>query len=342
MGEISIIIPFYNAQEYLESCTDSLKKQTYPYFRAYFIDDGSTDDSVQRLKDFTDDRFIILRQQHMGVSAARNLGLKHSDGDWLSFMDVDDELMPNYLEELIKAAKNNQVDVVLCNFWERYSGGKMKRVLLPWDNTVIGQTEIQDILIPRMIGVKHDADAILGFVWRTFMTRSFWESTGIRFDEKISRAEDQIFLLTIYNQAERICILKECLYIYHKSTISTMNLFDSAAREHFEVYHSAIESFLKTEGLFSKNLARYQANRSYGYTTMISNLARNPDFIDSYQQCRHLREQFLLEACDYKSNGYLSWLRKLSLWMLEQKMYLLLLILYKIKEKIRVRNFLRL
>lgn len=89
---ISIIIPFYNAEKYIDRCVKSLQKQTYENFEAIFIDDGSTDNSLGLVKKYKDCRFRVFHQENKGVSAARNLGLSKVTGKYIAFMDVDDEL----------------------------------------------------------------------------------------------------------------------------------------------------------------------------------------------------------------------------------------------------------
>jgi len=105
MPKISVIIPTYNRLELLKRSIDSIFNQTYKDFELIVVDDGSTD----KTKEFclNDNRIIYLHQENQGVSAARNSGIKISKGEWITFLDSDDEWLPNKLEKQMEYAKNN-------------------------------------------------------------------------------------------------------------------------------------------------------------------------------------------------------------------------------------------
>lgn len=140
---VSIIIPFYNAEKYIDVCIQTLQQQTYRNFEALFIDDGSTDETVNKIKRCGDERFKVLQQKHKGVSAARNLGLEHIKGDYIAFMDIDDEVEPEYLKQFVEDIEIKEVDIVLCNYVEVYTDKKRKIVELPWKNEIINKYDIQ-------------------------------------------------------------------------------------------------------------------------------------------------------------------------------------------------------
>lgn len=105
---ISIILPTFNRSSYLERSIESVLAQTYPSFHLYVVDDGSTDESnviIQRY--LTDKRVHLLHQENKGVSAARNLGIKTSQSDWVCFIDSDDEWLPQKLEKQIEFSQKN-------------------------------------------------------------------------------------------------------------------------------------------------------------------------------------------------------------------------------------------
>jgi len=103
--KVSIIIPVYNAEKYLEECINSAMNQTYPDIEIIVVDDGSTDRSPEILKKYTNKIKIITKKQG-GVASARNAGIKIATGDWIKLLDNDDVLYPNAVEDLIKEARN--------------------------------------------------------------------------------------------------------------------------------------------------------------------------------------------------------------------------------------------
>ena len=104
---ISIIIPIYNVESYLRKCLDSIIEQSFPYFELLLINDGSTDASTQICQEYVekDDRIRYFEKENGGVSSARNFGIKHSRGEYITFIDSDDWIEPNYLEILYKTIK---------------------------------------------------------------------------------------------------------------------------------------------------------------------------------------------------------------------------------------------
>ena len=102
---ISIIVPIYNVEDYLRECLDSIQKQTYPNFECIMINDGSTDNSKQIAEEYlVDSRFKLINQSNQGLSSARNTGIKHlnADSSFVSFVDSDDYIYPDFLETLIE------------------------------------------------------------------------------------------------------------------------------------------------------------------------------------------------------------------------------------------------
>ena len=334
-GLISIIIPFYNGCSFVDSCVASLMKQTYPHFEAIFIDDGSTDDTAKQIMQYNDKRFVLLHQEKRGVSAARNVGLNHATGKYIAFMDIDDELEQDFLLSQVTAADMHNADVVLSNYVKVFPDGREERPKLPWDNHLLTKEEVLDRLIPESIWKKDGA--IMGAIWRCMMSRTFWDKNKIYFNENVTIAEDLLFLLALYNRSERIYINSEFLYRYLVRQSSTVNSFRLGSLEKNLQFHGIFVNTLKTEGMYEKNISRYQSNKAAMYTAELSNYSRNPQLFQSRVLVRKLREELVKEPFDWRDCD-LSKGRLLSLWMLEHKMYSLLLILYRVKEWGRLRK----
>lgn len=116
---ISIIIPIYNVESYLRKCLDSIMEQSFSCFELLLINDGSTDASAQICQEYVekDDRIRYFEKENGGVSSARNFGIKHSSGEYITFIDSDDWVEPNYLEILYKAMKEQDADIVVTNYY---------------------------------------------------------------------------------------------------------------------------------------------------------------------------------------------------------------------------------
>ena len=121
---VSVIIPLYNAEEYIEECIESVFQQTYPNIEIIVVNDGSTDSSLSVLSSIQKKRnLIIISQQNKGASAARNTGIKHAKGNYFQFLDADDKLPSNKIEEQINELRKvsfNPRNLVFCK-WNTFS-----------------------------------------------------------------------------------------------------------------------------------------------------------------------------------------------------------------------------
>lgn len=124
---VSVIIPVYNVSQYLEDCLESVATQTYPNMEVILIDDGSTDNSPKICKEWCakDSRFRLIEQKNAGPSAARNTGLRHVQGDFITFVDADDWISPDAMELCVKQLlKYPEVGLVRFAVYEHYPNGE--------------------------------------------------------------------------------------------------------------------------------------------------------------------------------------------------------------------------
>ena len=114
---ISIIVPVYNAEKYLNRCISSLLNQTYYNLEIILVNDGSTDNSKKICENAAknDSRIKLINSVNEGVSLARNKGLKEANGDYISFVDSDDYVEPDYVEKMLLTLKSKKVDIVYCS-----------------------------------------------------------------------------------------------------------------------------------------------------------------------------------------------------------------------------------
>lgn len=124
---ISVIIPVYNVKEYLCECVDSIINQTYTDLEIILVDDGSTDGCDSICDDYArkDHRIQVIHQENQGLSAARNTGMAHMHGDYLTFVDSDDYLMPSTLEFMLSLAETHAADMIVCPFWRLEEDGQI-------------------------------------------------------------------------------------------------------------------------------------------------------------------------------------------------------------------------
>lgn len=125
---ISVIVPVYQMESYLEECVDSILAQTYPHFQLLLIDDGSRDAGPALCDAYAarDARVEVIHQQNKGLSGARNTGLDHARGEYIAHIDADDSVEPDYLETLLGLCLSHQAKIACCNHLIYWEGGKQK------------------------------------------------------------------------------------------------------------------------------------------------------------------------------------------------------------------------
>ncbi|WP_052081975.1 glycosyltransferase family 2 protein [Porphyromonas macacae] len=124
---ISVVIPLYNKEHQIRSTLNSVLSQTFQDFEVIIVNDGSTDSSVEKVQKISDSRIRLIHQKNLGVSAARNRGIKESKGEWIAFLDADDEWLPEYLQTQIELSrKYPQAAVCATGYILRDQDGKLR------------------------------------------------------------------------------------------------------------------------------------------------------------------------------------------------------------------------
>ena len=123
---VSIVVPLYNKEEYIQRCIDSLLSQTYEHLEILIVDDGSTDRSGEIADAVRDERLVVIHQENRGLSEARNTGINHSSGDYLVFVDADDTVPKNGVKDLVEGIERNHADICSGRFNAIYANGTVK------------------------------------------------------------------------------------------------------------------------------------------------------------------------------------------------------------------------
>ena len=214
---ISVVIPVYNAEEYLERCLSSLQRQSFSSFEAIIVNDGSTDRSafIADLFCKRDARFILVSQENAGVSVARNTGINNSTGDAICFVDADDYVDELYLEKLFAAFEFESLSV--CNFV--HNAGCEKSLSVNWvkKNIDFNQNFIKDYLVSSI------GRAIAFSPWNKLFDNRLLHNANIRFPESIKIGEDMIFVLSYLSMCKSMNFVDEGLYHYCERQGSAMN-----------------------------------------------------------------------------------------------------------------------
>lgn len=191
---ISVVVPVYNAEEFLPSCIDSVLSQTYANWELILVDDGSTDGSLAVCRDYAarDPRIRVIHQENQGVSAARNLGIDNAAGVYIAFVDSDDYIHREFLSVLLADALDHGADIVCCDFYDVVNGQK-KRVNTPrvLEKRLVAQWE--DLFRDAAMGKEDYCCCVWSKLIKTELAKK------CRF-QPMCYAEDQVFMYDLFLQ----------------------------------------------------------------------------------------------------------------------------------------------
>lgn len=198
--KVSIIIPLYNRKDMISRCVESVCRQTYRNLEIIVVDDGSTDgcDEVLESLKKSDERIIIIRKENGGVSSARNCGLDVATGDYVQFVDSDDAILPETIDENVSAMEKYNADCVVFHSVRGVPAG-------PCPDFV----ECRDL-----VGVVLKAQSI-GAPWNKLFKRSLIANQ--RFDSVVSMGEDLIFNISYLRKCKSLSFVNKGLYLYTAS-----------------------------------------------------------------------------------------------------------------------------
>lgn len=211
---ISVVVPVYNAQDYLEQCLDSILAQTLSNIEIICVDDGSTDDSMRILEAYQkkDERIIVLTQAHMYAGTARNTGMKEASGKYIIFWDADDFFECDCLELLYERAEETQADIVIC---ESNMYDNMRGVCMPWERSVVSAYLPEK----QIFSMRDIPDGIfqlsVSWSWDKLFRLEFVKEQKLQYLD-IRSAEDENFVFIAMAVAERIALVRKRLVNYRK------------------------------------------------------------------------------------------------------------------------------
>lgn len=221
LPDISVIIPVYKAEKYLNKCIDSFLNQDYKNFELILIDDGSPDDSGSICDAYAqkDNRIKVIHKENEGVSIARQTGLEASKGKYTIHADPDDWVDNNMLSSLYNQAINNNADVVICDMWVDYDNGT--RQLKKQKPTGLKNTDI----LNDLFGHLH------GSMCNKLIKRECFIKYKISFPKEISFCEDLLVCIRLFKNPIRILYLEKAFYHYEQNVNSNSIVRKSSLKQ---------------------------------------------------------------------------------------------------------------
>jgi len=283
MSKVSVIVPIYNVEKYLEKCINSLLSQTLEDIQIILVNDGSKDNSGNIAKEYeknNKDRVIYVEKENGGLSDARNYGLKYATGDFIAFLDSDDYIEKNAYEEMYNKAIEENVDYVECDFiWE-----------FP-----------NKIRVDKQYPYKNKKE-MLSFVrvvaWNKLIKRQLITDNNLEFPKGL-RYEDVEFTYKLIPFVNKFAYVNKPFIHYVQREGSIANVQNERTAEIFTVLDNVIE-FYKKNNIYEK----YRDELEYNYARYLlcSSLKRMCKIKD-----KSIREKLLTESWERLNSNFPNW-----------------------------------
>lgn len=251
--DISIIVPIYKVpSDFLKQCLDSLKNQTIAdRLEVIIVDDGSSDEAALSLCETYSSAFTILHKENGGVSTARNMGMEHASGSWISFVDSDDWCEPNMFEKLLKQASHTQQqpDIIVCDCIVNLRTEEIVNHFFARNRQWSWNSKLRQQTLLQIMGKNRYYDApevAIGVPWGKLYNAAFLRRNKLKFKPELKRMQDNIFNLYAFDKAENVIYTPECLYHYRKFEDSRSNRYSPDVVEDFEKVLNCNRVFLKS------------------------------------------------------------------------------------------------
>ena len=318
--DLSLIIPVYNSQSYLEQCILSLINQETQYkYQLIFVNDGSKDNSLNILKKYEVkyDFIKVITQANSGVSVARNTGISNSEGTYIGFIDADDYIKENYVQVLLSEAYKNNCDMVKGSYYE------------------VNNEELREIHFGnKYIDCNKNREELYlvkGHPWGSVIKRELFKK--VRFPIGYWY-EDMIMKFLIISQCNNIQLIYECLYFYRivNNSLSRKKTNSYKCLEQYFLLKNIIEKYeelgLKKDELYYKNILHEIGPVLWLRTRNLDKLTRKNIFLLACDLESKYNKEYQKIDLDFVQSNILKSLRQKSFYL-----WCLISIYYMIKEK---------
>ena len=241
----SVLVPVYNAEQFLSECIESALGQTYSNFEVILVDDGSTDASGAICDRYAQDHtnLVVYHTPNGGQIRARELAMAHAKGDFFVFLDADDRLYSNALETIAAAIEKYQCDCVIYGFTKLINGEKAPGAIEEQEEVLYGK---RDIYRKCLKGVAYNA------IWRKAAKASVYKNGTLNADcHNIKLGEDLLQSLAILKNSNGIAFIKDALYEYRDNPNSITYTYDYAMYVNSMRVNEMVYRFLQQENVFS-------------------------------------------------------------------------------------------
>jgi glycosyltransferase involved in cell wall biosynthesis len=324
MDLISVIVPVYNVEQYLNRCVDSILKQSYQNLEIILVDDGSPDrcpELCEQIKAM-DDRVKVVHKENGGLGFARNSGLEVVTGTYVTFIDSDDWISENHIENLYHEAKQSSADVVIGSHTVALADGSMQTRSVGLQPGIYKQDDITDKILLPLIGADVSNPQDIELTSSSCMNLykvSLIKNHQLQFrSEKVAVAEDLYFNIDCFAHAECVAVVNETGYYYFENVASISRRYDPKRFERTICFYDVLRGQIQQYGLESK--VSWRAERSFlmkiRVTLLLLVSAKLPRK-QTYQEIRRILNHQLVKKVlsEYPLDTFVPAMRLLAKWM---------------------------
>lgn len=325
---VTVVVPVYNVEKFLERCIKSIINQTYTNIEIILVNDGSTDGSLDICYKMSkqDKRIQVITQENQGLSEARNAGIRNANGKYICFIDSDDFIHKDYIKLLVESLINNDADISVCDFYYIDENNNM------WPRKEKKCATYSNIEAIRDILCGEQNTEVM--TWNKLYKLSLFKENNIYFP-KGKLHEDNFTTYKLYYYAKKISLISDRLYYYMQRANSIMgSKFNLGRLDIYEAIKEAKTFFKERQINLDDELEAYEAIiKIY----ILDNMIRS-DFHGKEKE--ELVNEFKKNKKDYLKNKYVSKILKLAIFCIvgNGRIYEILLSVYSKIKKIKNRR----
>lgn len=274
---VSIVIPIYNAEKHLTTCLEKIQNQSYHDWECILVDDGSSDKSGCICDEFSkrDSRFQVFHNSNSGVSAARNFGVLKSKGTWVAFVDADDYIQPDFIQNLLSYS-DTQPDVIVGG--NTYFGDE-EGYTIPFETLFVKSEDFKSKVFNED---EWTWQRIFLVVWGKLFKRDIIINNNLEFNTKMKRSEDTVFMLNYLTKANSMMLVQSSDYAYRYEPFSGI----------LKAYYKYSFEQFKEQYLIYKNAMTYVEQCDIGNFSHQINKTKKK-FFDIMLSCTQSKQEFV-------------------------------------------------
>lgn len=266
---VSVVVPVYNAEEYVQGTITSILNQSYPYLELILIDDGSTDSSLEicQQKEKLDKRIKVIQQPNAGVSVARNTGIQAASGEFILFLDSDDFIEKDMIEVLLSHL-NDRNELVICgNYIHDLEKENSKSI-----NT--GNNEYKELTTAEFAADfwDHYESGLTNPPWNKLYVTSIIKENNISFPTGVRMGEDILFNLDYFRQVNQFKVIDKHLYHYIVYPNQSSRKVDLRIKDDMILFLKEIEQFIQQNAGFESSKENWNQHNYQIYEHLVTAL----------------------------------------------------------------------